>query len=99
MRISDWSSDVCSSDLFAIGLGKTEAEAESQARSAYVEHHGQAPRQEAEVWALKDGLRAVLDSDLTVSAVRVRERNRQADDPSPEQIGRTSSRERVRQYV
>src|SRR3546814_20216895 len=36
-----------SEEQFAIGLGKTEAEAESQARSAYVEHHGQAPRQEA----------------------------------------------------
>src|SRR3546814_6566504 len=42
MRISDWSSDVCSSDLDQVGKGRRRTDTDEAHRSAVVEAHGHA---------------------------------------------------------
>src|SRR3546814_11774731 len=97
MRISDWSSDVCSSDLLADpglvrpGLGE---EAEHQRRR-------ERPRLRGEVAAAKDAHAAFLEhlafDGLLQRLARLDEAGQGGIAMRP--IGRASCRERVCQYV
>src|SRR3546814_16703654 len=83
MRISDWSSDVCSSDLLAIqSLAGAATEGGIAARSD--RFAGKAGRQEGAVPRM-----AVVDR-----ATEIQPRH-----PARREIGRASCRERVCQYV
>src|SRR3546814_9799520 len=101
MRISDWSSDVCSSDLMA----------RSGRRTAVVERRwigGSCPNinclpSKNEIWSAKVAhlvrhaarFGTVTDS-VAIDMAKVRQRKRDMVDG---QIGRASCRERVCQYV
>src|SRR3546814_1390549 len=84
MRISDWSSDVCSSDLFTTAYDKYAVAAFEMAAVDYLLKPFGRDRFEA---ALERALKAIGQSDVP------------ALDRTREQIGRASCRERVCQYV
>src|SRR3546814_5327981 len=98
MRISDWSSDVCSSDLTAIlltngkdtgyGLGVDVGEKNGH---AYVEHNGEAVGFLSENIVFPDDKAAVVvfvNSDFSNAFLTI-----------TQEIGRASCRERVCPYV
>src|SRR3546814_2201002 len=91
MRISDWSSDVCSSDLFGRGLGEGEvAGAETHFEIALEERAhelGQGALEVGEAGVLVDQQAFDLVEHRRMGLVAVGE------------IGRASCRERVCQYV
>src|SRR3546814_8647150 len=84
MRISDWSSDVCSSDLFAGRLQYPACLAERLGQQVPVLVNGLAL-----VWA-NDGFICAVGEGLEPSLVYITEFGK---------IGRASCRERVCQYV
>src|SRR3546814_12484941 len=101
MRISDWSSDVCSSDLFARLLdawregGRTpEVRNYPEWRQAHVDWFAQAEASE-EDWLLRDGthLHVVAQPTPDGGLLLI------AEDKTEQEIGRASCRERVCQYV
>src|SRR3546814_2650401 len=85
MRISDWSSDVCSSDL------RRGEQAEAAAQHLHVDHH-------AFLHVDGDAIHLVVEADLLM-AIDQRLRLPGADQADDEEIGRASCRERVCQYV
>src|SRR3546814_7141513 len=89
MRISDWSSDVCSSDLGIARRGQEDLERARRADGRdQVADRGHAVAQAQP--AGRDGERAVVRGDAQVAAQR---------DVQAAGIGRASCRERVCQYV
>src|SRR3546814_1170756 len=94
MRISDWSSDVCSSDLRAPHRKGAETEPEDK-RKATGPHPGQrhAPRAGPEEEPCAD--RPVQPHQRGIRPPAARQR---ADQPAP-QIGRASRKERACPYV
>src|SRR3546814_3969058 len=97
MRISDWSSDVCSSDLPAEGLRREDQ------RNATAQGHALADQQldqalgavdVGEAVAFADIEYRVTGADRLVQAVGILQQRLLV-----EQIGRASSRERVQPYV
>src|SRR3546814_1775795 len=101
MRISDWSSDVCSSDLHAVAAREGEVTDVDEVRVAHVEHVPkrasagllrQQPEEGGEV--VRFDLRAAVElPDQRPQPVA------EFDDAADEKIGRASCRERVCQYV
>src|SRR3546814_12432008 len=100
MRISDWSSDVCSSDLCRIVPRSSAGCATCRRRARSDRSGGGGPQpgspysaqqiaDDAELGEIAD------EDDQEGRAIRTR----QIVDESPEQIGRASCRERVCQYV
>src|SRR3546814_10002651 len=85
MRISDWSSDVCSSDLSMDALGRSDRSSGSLKGRRSVVSRGKYPRDVIEI--VMTGLLSV-NSNLPFSSVFV-----------PAQIGSASCRERVCRYV
>src|SRR3546814_13193040 len=69
MRISDWSSDVCSSDLFERRQNDLEAEAKK------LQDDGQAFQKEADMLASAD--RAKKEKDLTTRRIDLESKGRQ----------------------
>src|SRR3546814_16230464 len=100
MRISDWSSDVCSSDLFAVGRG---------GRSALLRQVIQQTVQEIADRPFIDRPDGVARNrvslrftDVEIAVIEVRAAQRSTDRAGWIQalgIGRASCRERVCQYV
>src|SRR3546814_1777116 len=94
MRISDWSSDVCSSDLAAVG-GEIERAAiarPAQGTAVVIGAESQLARRAAGRGDEKDLLEARLEIALAIGAIG-------EEVADFEQIGRASRRERVCQYV
>src|SRR3546814_2582716 len=91
MRISDWSSDVCSSDLLDTGLDQL-------ARDIGLDV-GETDRQVG--FKLQDlaDLRAGEGGDFRLFLARPRRPHGEAGDADDAEIGRASGRERVCQYV
>src|SRR3546814_14440015 len=97
MRISDWSSDVCSSDLEAL---ETTGLADSADKPAGVLAHGQ--KQWLEIGMLLVQNADVLLLDEPVAGMSHEEREETGNllrRIGGQQIGRASCRERVCQYV
>src|SRR3546814_17134605 len=102
MRISDWSSDVCSSDLLAVvqRLGDSGGEVEPRhllVTDLGVQAHEFGPLERA---AERDGVAERGQQDVAARLVRLR-LDREADVVAlvGDEIGRASCRERVCQYV
>src|SRR3546814_3581428 len=97
MRISDWSSDVCSSDLPADGEPFVEREREFGAR-----RDGSPVCGQRQVERIADAhLMRETSVEIKLTGVGARngvENQTCKDDPDPPQIGRASCRERVCQY-
>src|SRR3546814_1309812 len=89
MRISDWSSDVCSSDLMAVGAGKAERADPGDPPSV---RPGHGRRRDAERKAVGRNVR------VEGAEMKVR-RDAAALHRQRRQIGRASCRERVCQSV
>src|SRR3546814_3826240 len=85
MRISDWSSDVCSSDLLAPDLNYRDGCLTARAFPVTVEAI------EGAHFGFGEPVKIDLGSDVDVVLMR--------QDPPFDQIGRASCRERVCQYV
>src|SRR3546814_11312478 len=103
MRISDWSSDVCSSDLGLIAPVLTAHPTEVR-RKSMIDHRNRI----ADLMALKDrGLTATPDGDDVDEAItrqiallwQTRVLRREKLYVADEEIGRASCRERECQYV
>src|SRR3546814_2695653 len=86
MRISDWSSDVCSSDLAATGLTREVAEAAEFSLYRFFAEHG---------------LSVASATERFVACAASKEDKALLDLPAQAvvEIGRASCRERVGQYV
>src|SRR3546814_14178631 len=94
MRISDWSSDVCSSDLF----GHIARDEHREHRQHLLEQPGVEPALRRGM--ARDGAANVLRSeDLAPYLVALPDRRRLRSQHRIEHIGRASCRERVCQYV
>src|SRR3546814_6911652 len=89
MRISDWSSDVCSSDLFA-------AETEKLAEHARAKLERKKLDMIAANWV---GRGRAFDRDDNALSVFWSDGGRELAQASKHEIGRASCRERVCQYV
>src|SRR3546814_11806744 len=100
MRISDWSSDVCSSDLAVVPEGTADRalQSASLARAVLLVQHGAAdPRLVRRAGPLQSDLRAACHA-VPQAADRVALALCTRLELRPE-IGRASCRERVCQYV
>src|SRR3546814_8029205 len=90
MRISDWSSDVCSSDLQALENALNALIQRHEAlRTLFSSQEGEASQ------IILPSLRIELDDGLDLSHLKSQEQDFQVQ----EQIGRAPCRERVCQYV
>src|SRR3546814_7398518 len=85
MRISDWSSDVCSSDLPIHQAGRNQVEIHLRTRRSVAARRGRIGRHEA----------APVDQ----RQCPLRAETEHIDETLPGEIGRASCRERVCQYV
>src|SRR3546814_2479225 len=88
MRISDWSSDVCSSDLFAIGERR---HCLSGFHERLIDKACARPRQQPPRSPIGLDTGAVIEHGMTSTLQFVHQ--------VPDQIGRASCRERVCKYV
>src|SRR3546814_20064984 len=109
MRISDWSSDVCSSDLVDALIDRGGPLTAAQNEELYETHFGfanQAANVQKTSKEIQDSIRQVLQvlgeaSDGASSYRQALQENVGSlhDDSSIAEIGRASCRERVWQYV
>src|SRR3546814_14087395 len=102
MRISDWSSDVCSSDLEAGEAVPGQENAGQQTRTAInAGTVGQNGQQDEEQKALEESLVELARGARHRATVGKDHRPRQVRGPTVKltEIGRASCRERVWQYV
>src|SRR3546814_6408811 len=88
MRISDWSSDVCSSDLHVIGIGEAAYRLAGEGSRERIPPH-------AAVLAGRSGVLCAEARRIEVGSLTVRT----AEAVERLQIGRASCRERVCQFV
>src|SRR3546814_4367424 len=94
MRISDWSSDVCSSDLPAVGRRARPGRTASRRRCQRLGH---APRSPTGAGPMSVDEQA-WDHSYEATA-RIVDAGSDADERQVEEIGRASGRERGCQYV
>src|SRR3546814_12019531 len=113
MRISDWSSDVCSSDLRLVGAGRSQRLLPAKRAVGGREllelrrhlHQGFVPLLPRQLAAAEEAAGAGDAAHLQALALDRVEAGaddafgRTAADVDPQQIGRASCRERVCQYV
>src|SRR3546814_15049877 len=103
MRISDWSSDVCSSDLVYIESGHGGAGAMSFRREKFIEYGGPDGGnggKGGDVWVeCVDGLNTLIDYRYQQHFRAERGGHGMGRQRSGAEIGRESCRERVCQYV
>src|SRR3546814_15965462 len=97
MRISDWSSDVCSSDLLTALAGKRGAHAERVEHPPARARH----RRRATIETGRQHMIGIggIDDDRRQTMRIERDAERTADQPAAQKIGRASCRERACQYV
>src|SRR3546814_8452093 len=93
MRISDWSSDVCSSDLFAIERRGVDAVDIDRDRVGGGDVHGDLPPQRGKLLRVAGRFQGDQHADLA------QPRRHRVVHVAGDQIGRASCRERVGQYV
>src|SRR3546814_17073124 len=109
MRISDWSSDVCSSDLAPADVALLPPVIEVLREASYIEHDVDGARPTHHLAARPDGgpptdrgigIGRVHPVELRVpDALHVGGRRHLDEDGSIGEIGRESCRDRVSQYV
>src|SRR3546814_12966154 len=102
MRISDWSSDVCSSDLSFVGYAVEKRVAKDPSRFGKGAIEGIASPESANNAAAQTAFIPTLTLGIpgsSVMAVMMGALLIHGIAPGPQQIGRASCRERVCQYV
>src|SRR3546814_13987072 len=98
MRISDWSSDVCSSDLLGFGPGPHVTPNSQDVTTTNYAAFGQATLAVTDRLNLTAGIRYTIEKKKGQSAT-FGDRDVSLFLGTPEQLGRASCRERVCQYV